>query len=212
MGGWGSGMRCSSRETTDDYRSVDVRYLQREGILAMRSQRLLRWTRRGETVGSIGLQPEADRVIFTYRTRPNGSEWIQQEYPVMLERTPCHYGGERVWFHCPARGCGRRVAILYGGTIFACRQCYRLAYECQKESVSDRADRAGWKIRARCKDEFGCLLDPLFKPKGMHERTFRRLERKYRQSCQTSEWSFEMDSGMSVEELLDLSKLGCSNR
>jgi hypothetical protein len=208
MGGWGSGQRWSSKTTTENYRSVDVRYLQREGILAMRSERLLRWTRNGETTASIVLQPEPDRVTFIYRSRDNGGEWTPQEYPVMLERTPCHYGGERVWFRCPSRACGRRVAILYGGRIFACRQCYRLAYECQKESVSDRADRRGWKIRAQCKDDWGSLLDPLFKPKGMHERTFRRLERKYRQSCETSQWSFATHLGISVEELLRMSGSG----
>jgi hypothetical protein len=207
MGGWGSGMRWGSRTTTEELRSVDVRYLQREGVLEMRSRRFLRWTQNGETTASIVLQPESDRVIFIYRTQPNGGEWIHKEYPVMLERTPCHYGGERVWFRCPARGCGRRVAIVYGGTIFACRRCHQLAYESQKESVSDRADRRGWKIRAQCKDDFGSLLDPLFKPKGMHERTFRRLERKYRQSCQTSQWSFATNLGISVEDLLSMSKL-----
>jgi hypothetical protein len=28
-------------------------------------------------------------------------------------------------FICPAAGCGRRVAILYGGGNFACRHCYQ---------------------------------------------------------------------------------------
>jgi hypothetical protein len=33
------------------------------------------------------------------------------------------------------------VAILYGGGIFACRQCYQLAYPSQRESGYDRMAR-----------------------------------------------------------------------
>ena len=45
--------------------------------------------------------------------RSQRPEW--ERYPVFLDTTLCHIGGERHWFLCPARGCGRRVAILYGG-------------------------------------------------------------------------------------------------
>ena len=43
--------------------------------------------------------------------------------------TPCHFGGERLWFQCPTPGCHRRAAKLYlGARVFACRRCYNLAY------------------------------------------------------------------------------------
>jgi hypothetical protein len=51
-----------------------------------------------------------------------------EQYPVRIERTPCNLGGSRHWFICPAVGCGRRAAILYGGGNFACRRCHQLAY------------------------------------------------------------------------------------
>ena len=54
-----------------------------------------------------------------------------------LSRSSCHYGGERPWFLCPH--CGRRVAILYGGAVFACRTCYGLAYEVQREDETRTA-------------------------------------------------------------------------
>jgi hypothetical protein len=54
---------------------------------------------------------------------------------VGIERTPCHVGGSRPWFICPALGCGRRVAILYGGGIFACRLCFQLAYASAREEA-----------------------------------------------------------------------------
>lgn len=55
-------------------------------------------------------------MILTYRHRIGDSgDWQDESYPVGLDTTPCHLGGERSWFLCPARGCGKRVAILYGG-------------------------------------------------------------------------------------------------
>ena len=89
--------------------------------------------------GNISLCPESDRVVLNYRYREQGDEWLPQEYAVMLERTPCHYGGERVWFRCPRMGCGRRVAILYAAKYFVCRHCLRLAYESQREQPHDGA-------------------------------------------------------------------------
>ena len=52
-------------------------------------------------------------------------------------------------FICPAAGCGRRVAILYGGGIFACRRRYRLAYASSREDAGDRATRRVPKVRNR---------------------------------------------------------------
>ena len=92
-----------------------------------------------------------------------------------LLTTPCNYGGERQWFACPAVGCGRRVAKLYGGRVFACRLCHELAYPSQREAEHDRLARRADAIRARLGWEPG--LDGLQggRPKGMHRRTFERL-------------------------------------
>jgi hypothetical protein len=48
------------------------------------------------------------------------------------------------WFICPAVGCGRCVAILYGGGIFACRHCYRLAYASSREEAGGRGELTGF--------------------------------------------------------------------
>jgi len=177
MGGMGSGRRWhfGANDTTDDYRSIDVRRWRRDGLLDAHQSFGWQWSRHGEVVASIRARTEPDRVILTYRHRSGGSDWKDESYPVYLDWTPCHLGGQRPWFLCPARGCGRRVAILYGGAIFACRHCYRLAYLSQRETDDDRAARRADRIRERLGWEPGILNGNGLKPKGMHWRTFERL-------------------------------------
>ncbi len=164
----------SGKSTTEDYRQLDVRRLQRDGLLERRYMFMWQWSRYGEVCASVGIQPESDHVTLTYTHSSNGSPATEQNYPVFLDWTICHYGGSRAWFICPARGCGKRVAILYCGKVFACRSCYRLVYASQRESPGQRADTRAWAIRKRCGD-WGCLFDPLLRPKGMHETTFPTL-------------------------------------
>jgi hypothetical protein len=125
------------------------------------------------------MRTEEDRVILNYRSRSNGDEWQAMEYPVYLEWTGCNLGGQRAWFICPAQGCGRRVAILYGGSVFACRHCHKLNYQSQRETDDDRAARRADKIRVRLQWGAGILNGPGWKPKGMHWRTFERLRAEH---------------------------------
>jgi hypothetical protein len=178
MGGGGSGRRWhySAKNTTETYRSIDVRWLKREGMLSLGANRRITWSRGGEITGSINVRSEPDRVILDYRQRDHGGEWQAENYPVNLTTTPCHIGGERTWFLCPARGCGQRVAVIYGGGIFACRKCYRLAYPSQREDPADRAVRRADRLRARLGWPGGVLEGAGWgKPKGMHWRTYERL-------------------------------------
>jgi hypothetical protein len=178
MGGMNSGRRDQGgKNTTEDCRVLDVRYLQRGGLLSAGRSFGLDWTRNGEKVASIQVRAETDRVILDYRHQRNGSEWKSVNYPVRIEWTPCNYGGSRAWFRCPADGCTRRVAKLFLGSsgIFACRHCYQLAYASQRESVDDRATRRADRIRARLGWEPGILNGNGGKPKGMRLQTFMRL-------------------------------------
>lgn len=156
-------------------RPLDIRRLQRDGLLIPGRSFGWHWTRNGEEVASIQMRTEADRVILNYRSRSNGGEWLPMEYPVYLEWTGCNLGGRRAWFLCPARGCGRRVAILYGGSVFACRHCHKLAYECQRETDDYRAMRRVDTIRRRLGWAAGIANPAGGKPKGMHWKTFWRL-------------------------------------
>ena len=178
MGGSGSGRRWryGAKDTTEGYQSIDVRWLKREGMLSPRANRRITWSRHGDVIASINVRVEPGRVILTYRHRSGGDEWKDESYPVCLTTTPCHMGGERHWFLCPARGCGRRVAVLYGGGIFACRKCHRLAYPSQREDAGDRAARRAHRIRDRMGWPGGVLEGSGWgKPKGMHRRTYETL-------------------------------------
>jgi hypothetical protein len=182
MGGTGSGRHWhyGAKDTTCDYRSIDVRRWNRKGLLVPGSVFGWQWSRNGEVVASIQIRAESGRVILTYRHRQNGGEWKDESYPVQLDWTPCSYGGERPWFLCPAVGCGKRVAILYGGSIFACRHCHQLSYPSQRECAYDRSARQADKIRKKLGWEPGILNGRGWKkPKGMHWRTFERLTAKH---------------------------------
>ena len=177
MGGINSGRRDQGgKDTTDDCRSLDVRWFQRKGLLAAGRSADVNWSRNGKKEAAISVRAESDRVILDYRHQRGGDEWKSQNYPVRIEWTSCNYGGARAWFICPAQGCGRRVAKLYlGGTIFACRHCYRLAYSSQRENLDGHATRRADKIRDRLKWVPGILNGHGIKPKGMHMRTYQRL-------------------------------------
>jgi hypothetical protein len=140
----------SGKDTTCGYKKIDARFLQKNGYLNPGRYFTLSWQRNEENVGSVNGRTTDTAVILSYTHRSGGvGEWKQAEYPIWISHTPCHYGGQRPWLHCPARGCGRRVAILYGGTIFACRHCHQLAYESQREIDFERALRRAQAIQER---------------------------------------------------------------
>jgi len=177
MGGMGSGRYWywEAKDIVANCRSIDVRGWQRDGLLAPHPSFGWQWSRHGEAVASIRVHTEPDRVILTYRHRSGGEDWKDESYPVYLDWTDCHLGGQRPWFLCPAHGCGRRVAILYGGGIFACRHCYQLAYPGQRETGYDRMARRVDRIRDKLGWERGILNGNGWKPKGTHWNNFERL-------------------------------------
>jgi hypothetical protein len=75
--------------------------------------------------------------------------------------------------HCPA--CGRRCRVLYQppGRNLGCRRCHGIYYLSQRLSTTRRRWYRTQKLYAR----LGATLDDtmVYRPKGMHERTFERL-------------------------------------
>ncbi len=177
MGGVGSGRSFQSgAATTNELRSIDVRWLKRCGILDGVGTHNVTWSLHGKEVASIKVINEGAKLVFDYRHRRPGKDWTPERYTVHLTNTPCNMGGERTWFRCPALGCGRRVAILYGGTIFACRRCFNLKYASQREDPINRATRRADRLRERLEWPPGILNGSGWgKPKGMHWKTYHRL-------------------------------------
>jgi len=182
MGGIGSGnrYRYGTKSTVEGRTSLDINRWAREGYLSAGRSFSWKWTWGDGSKSTISVRVEsAWSIRLTYRTRSGGEvDWTDVDYRIQLERTPCRFGGERVWFRCPGRGCGRRVAKLYCvGRYYVCRHCGNLAYESQNEDAISRALSRANRMRRK--------LDPKGywdegvpdKPKGMHWHTYERLAR-----------------------------------
>lgn len=158
MGGFGSGRksRFGTRPTVEGCLNIDVR----------------QWAKLGYC------HPEA--AIATNGKITQAIAW-----------TDCNYGGQRPWFVC---SCGRRSAKLYKNpNIFRqtanyhCRQCLNLTYSsCNasgdpQKTFDCRYVRIARQLKVR-PVQYGFMLPPFpIKPKGMHDRTYQRLARKFSQ-------------------------------
>ena len=181
MGGIGSGdwYRWGTRDTVERYRSLDVRRLQKEGLLREGAVSGWQWSNPGgESISHIVIRCEGDTLELSYRCRLPGEPWEDIRERVQLDWTWCHFGGWRPWFTCPGVSCGRRVAKLYFSTYFLCRCCLGLAYQCQRESRGHRLMQKAQKIRLKLGGS-SYLIDRFpDKPKGMHWLTYLRLQNK----------------------------------
>lgn len=152
------------------------------------------WSRDSEVVARISVRTGTDEVILSYRHRRGEDPWTDKEYPIRLDWTRCNYGGRRAWFLCPANGCGRRVAVLYlGGSIFACRHCYQLAYDSQREQPYQRALSRAQNIRTKLGGHPGLGYPFPAKPKGMHWRSYEhwRVKANQAESCSWPNWVYK---------------------
>lgn len=148
MGGYGSSRWGwhNKRLAVEDCRKLPMKIIHSRILEGWRSGTVT-WSQGGEPRGNISYRvtgldaPESVHLIYTL-TKHDTKEKKDFDYPVGLETTPLPWGGLRYWFTCPARGCGRRVSVLYlppQGEIFACRHCYRLSYRSRQEGYRDRA-------------------------------------------------------------------------
>lgn len=160
----------------EDFRRIDIRRWSRENLLVPGYSFECCWPQNARGLSpSINVRVEKGRVLLAYRHRSAGSEWVAENYAITIDWTPCHFGGSRAWFLCPAPLCGRRVAILYGAAIFSCRHCLRLTYASQLNDLRDPTSSKADKIRRRLGLGPGVFNELGDKPKGMHQRTYERL-------------------------------------
>lgn len=185
MSGFGSTRwaTISTKDTIESNRSLDINRLNQAGCLRPGYWGGWQWTRDGERVAWIEFRRDEDRLVLSYRVRRHGGEWQEVEQPTGIIWTPCRFGGTRPYFVCPGSvngiTCGRRVTKLFGaGTYFLCRHCYRLVYASQREDRYDRALGRANNIRTRLGGDPGTASLFPRRPKGMHERTYQRLQSK----------------------------------
>jgi hypothetical protein len=183
MGGFGSTRwGCSStKDTVEGNRRLDINQLNRAGCLRPGYCGGWEWKRDGERVAWIQFRRAGDRIVLSYRVRQHGGEWQDVEQPTPIVWMPCRFGGARPYFVCPGVvngiSCSRRVMKLFGaGTYFLCRHCYRLAHASQRENRYDRALRRANNTRMRLGGEPGTASLFPKRPKGMHHRTYQRLQ------------------------------------
>src|SRR4051794_32436279 len=114
MGGWGSGPRRphGTRRTVESCLTLDAGVLRRRGLLqpGERSGTLTLGSKQDATVDyalSVGADGDTLRLIYTLVQTGE-----RLDYVVRLVRTPCHFGGSRLWLVCPlvadGKVCGRR--------------------------------------------------------------------------------------------------------
>ena len=154
MGGFGSGKWAdvmTRKVNTGLCRTLSVKRLKRMGVFDV--DRVgevfsIRWVNEfGEDAGMVSIIPQV-------RSNGNGNKTslrvdiggIVTGQDISLTTTPCHYGGVRHLFLCPAvvdgMLCENRVGMLYlppAAKVFGCRHCYGLTYEsCQQSHKYDR--------------------------------------------------------------------------
>ena len=142
-------------------------------------------------------EPGRERIELTYsNTRQGERKDVRQT--VHLTHTVPNYGGKRWWMLCPVSG--RRVGKLYlppGGDIFASRQAWRLGYQCQRDAARDRPFERLFRLQRK----LGCKQgweQPIFKPKGMWERTWQRHLAEY----------WKLDEQCAIEMATVMARLG----
>jgi hypothetical protein len=122
---------------------------------------------------------EAGYLVIEYNR--DGSKYQEQ---VSFSKTPCHFGGSRIWLDCPR--CGQRVGKLYlptnlynGGVrvqSWRCRYCYKLTYEQRRvRNLSNIFDWRAEQVAERLIER----KNYFYKPKNMRWKTFNNLVDKW---------------------------------
>ncbi len=161
----------------------------------------VRWTQRGEQVGSIRVLRNEASVDLIYRTRLMHSvNWENVFDSVFFIKSPCNLGGFRIWFKC--NGCSNKVGKLYSGKRFRCRKCLDLKYEYLGPIFSkwDQGNAISNKLAGHFVP-MGHSFPP--RPIGMHLQTYQtlrdkhdRLKAPYKRAQELLGWMDERERSM----------------
>ena len=166
--GRGTYIRANRKRNTGDFRSLSIYDLTQTG------QSSFSWSRGGTVIAQISIFVAPESCVFGYTTTDRLGNKRVVDQTIFIDRTPCHYGGQRKWFLCR---CGRRVTRLFlTSAVVACRHCLNLNYSSQIESPLDNL----WRRRDKVLDKLGGDVNRThIKPKHMQSRTWARLHYEY---------------------------------
>ena len=219
MGGWNSGREeYATTPTVNECESLDVNWMNSEGMLEPGSAGTVTWSRGGDETGNIGYctitpaetlddaaLPERSVVLRYTSTNNRTDESTEHAYPVEIATTPCNFGGSRPWFHCPESSCGRRVGKLHSpplGDLFLCRHCHDLGYRSSRRSRDSmktaqfRYQRIHEKLAPDADTHHPMHVSgvPIWveKPKGMRWETYDELQSELAEAYR--DWSASVDA------------------
>jgi len=161
----------------DDLGSIDVNFMNRNGLLVPGLSSTLSWRWRRREGGTVRFSVFPDSIFLDYRVRIRGSDCEPVSEFIPLTRTPQPFGGERIWFVCPS--CQTLRAVLFVRKFFRCRNCHDLSYRTRNENGLGRNLLGASKIKQRLGGGPGVVGPFPERPKGMHERTYFRLMAQY---------------------------------
>jgi hypothetical protein len=175
MGGENSGRVAgfAIRQTVEAFGACELRVgfatrACQQGVIS-----IYRWFDSGKEVASVGLQRMGKLLMEVSYLRRDRAGSSPVRCTVRLTTSRCNFGGERFWFRCPT--CNRRSrSIFIVGPPFQCRVCLRLTYESQRERLLARFLSKAYRLRDRLGGS-GEAFSFGSKPKGMHQRTYKRL-------------------------------------
>jgi hypothetical protein len=176
VGGCGSGnwQRFNSKALAEDCLFIDICQLSRKGLLEPGQRYSCKW----HDECNISIETTSDAIELFYTISSNELQYEDVHIKIPLSWTSCNYGGERSWFLCPGKDCGRQVAKLYlYGKYFLCRRCHDLTYSSQRRGKEwrqmDKAQRTYQRLGVNSFDDL--CSESRSKPKGMHRATYDEL-------------------------------------
>lgn len=171
MGGYGSGNgRFASQ--MDEFLKLDLASFKPNWFQCGYSGSLT-WSRGGHKTGSIGYRLGVDFMVLNY-TAGQEPDRVTISDRFEMEFTDQPFGGRRRWIVC--NGCRRRCRVLIGGRYFRCRLCYDATYPSQYERFRVVGLHKAETARERLGADPGISKPLPPKPKGMHWRTYRKLQ------------------------------------
>lgn len=171
MSSVGSGRSYRTRPMTNELPALDIASFNTRSAEHQRAKVLI-WQQNGRVVGTATYVLSGENLRLAFKSHDGRSTSAD----IQLTNTSPHFGGVRRWFVCP--DCARRNRILYFEIYFRCRKCVSAVYPSQYDYLRLAGEAKAKRARDLVAAHPGFNGFLATKPKGMHWRTYRKLERE----------------------------------